>query len=192
MPKYEMTSETITVDGHVLHRIRALRNVGIKDKRTGGVFMSYAYAEDLGGFIESEANLSQLDECWVSTDAMVYGNAFVCGCSYITGTARVHGDAIVDNSIIEDDTEVCGSVVIKDKRVTATGEQSLRAGKPDPADDVGGISVDVHGAPPELEELLRGIFEDNTTFHPVAWIPEEEEQAAFQAGLEELFGSLSL
>ena len=45
--KYELTDETINHYGVVLHRIKALRSFG--DVKAG----------DLGGFIESEDNLSQ-------------------------------------------------------------------------------------------------------------------------------------
>lgn len=106
MPKYEMTSETITVDGHVLHRIRALRNIGIKDRGTGAVRIFYANANDRGGYIESEANLSQEGECWVSDGAMVYGDAYICGCSLITDDAVVHGNVIVDCSWVNNFADI--------------------------------------------------------------------------------------
>lgn len=59
MKKYELTSETKNVFGHILYRIKALSSFGCVS------------AGDLGGFLESEKNLSQ------NGDARVYGNAEV-------------------------------------------------------------------------------------------------------------------
>jgi len=59
--KYELTGETKTLPcGTVLHRIRALRDFGS------------VKAGDLGGWIESELNLSHEGDCWVSGNAKVY------------------------------------------------------------------------------------------------------------------------
>ena len=75
--KYEFTEETITVRGVTLHRIKALAQFG--DVTPG----------ELGGFIQSDENLSHTGDAWVCGDAEVYGNAEVCG------NARVYGDARV-------------------------------------------------------------------------------------------------
>lgn len=50
--KYELTNETIEFNGHILHRIKALKDFAYKKFKKG----------DLGGFIESENNLSQEGE----------------------------------------------------------------------------------------------------------------------------------
>ena len=52
MKKYQLTSETITVNGHTLYRIQALKD--FEDIKAG----------DLGGFIESENNLEQRRFNW--------------------------------------------------------------------------------------------------------------------------------
>ena len=65
MKKYELTSETKIVFGHILYRIKALSSFGCVS------------AGDLGGFLESEKNLSQNGNAWVSGDAEVFGNAEV-------------------------------------------------------------------------------------------------------------------
>lgn len=65
--KYKLTEETLEIDGHVLHRIMALRDFG--DVRKG----------DFGGWVENEDNLSHDDDCWVYNNAQVYGEARVCG-----------------------------------------------------------------------------------------------------------------
>ena len=85
--KYELTEETIIVDGHTLHRIRALKDFA--DVEAG----------DLGGFIESERNLSHEGNCWIYDDAKVYSearvydNAKVYDAATISGMAQVYGKA---------------------------------------------------------------------------------------------------
>ena len=80
--KYEFVDgDTIEHNGITLKRIRA--NVAI------GLTVS---AGDLGGYIQSEENLSQ-----ESGNAWVYGNAWVCGDARVYGDARVSGNAWVEN-----------------------------------------------------------------------------------------------
>ena len=67
MKKYELTSDTKIVFGHILYRIKALSSFGCVS------------AGDLGGFLESEKNLSQNGNAWVFGNAEVYGNARVYG-----------------------------------------------------------------------------------------------------------------
>ena len=73
--KYKLTEETKVVDGHTLHRVVCVT-----------AFAS-VYVGDIGGWVESEKNLSQEGDAWVNGDAWVYGNAEVCG------NAKVYGDA---------------------------------------------------------------------------------------------------
>ena len=92
--KYELTTDeenTIHEEGHTLHRIRALIDIPEKDVEAG----------DLGGFVETEENLSQKGLCWIDRDAMVYGDAVVKGNSYITGDSKIYEYAEVDDSYIE-------------------------------------------------------------------------------------------
>lgn len=95
--KYELlTNKTIQVDGHTLYRIRALRDVGI------------VKAGSIGGYVESEDNLSQFDNCWVYNDAKVYenasvyNNAEVCNQASVRGNARVYDEARVDSNATVD------------------------------------------------------------------------------------------
>ena len=81
--KYELTDKTKVYDGCTLHRIRALKDFG--DVKAG----------DLGGWIESEKNLSQRGDCWVSEEAKVYNNAKVHGNAKIYEEAEVYGNADV-------------------------------------------------------------------------------------------------
>lgn len=65
--KYKLTEETLEIDGHVLHRIIALRDFGEVKK---------GY---LGGFIEKESNLAHNGNCWIYNDAVVSDFARVFG-----------------------------------------------------------------------------------------------------------------
>src|ERR1044071_10486236 len=50
---------------------------------------------DLGGFIESEKNLSQAGTAWVYDEAKVYGEARVYGKALVCNKAKVYGEAVV-------------------------------------------------------------------------------------------------
>ncbi|WP_208434759.1 hypothetical protein [Bartonella taylorii] len=69
--KYELTDETIEVDDHTLYRIRALRDFG--DVKKG----------DLGGWVESEDNLSHEGNCWISGGGAVFGGTRIRGGEHI-------------------------------------------------------------------------------------------------------------
>ena len=90
MMKYELTDERYPSDSR-LRRIRALRDI----PRFG------VAAGDVGGFVESEGNLSQGGDCWVygsarvCDSARVYGSARVCDSALVSGSARVYGSARV-------------------------------------------------------------------------------------------------
>ena len=79
--KYILTDETIEHLGHALHRIQAVKDFGIVSAGT------------LGGFIESEKNLSHNCDAWVSGNARVFGDAWVSGNASVFGDARVSGEA---------------------------------------------------------------------------------------------------
>ena len=75
MKKYELTSETKVINGLELHRIKALKS--FENIKEG----------DLGGWIESEKNLSQDGDAWVGGDATVFGNATISGNAKVRKTA---------------------------------------------------------------------------------------------------------
>ena len=77
MRKYVLTDETMKHLCYTLHRIKAVRSFG--NVQEG----------DLGGWIESEENLSHSGDAWVSSNARVYGNAQVYGDARVDGNARV-------------------------------------------------------------------------------------------------------
>lgn len=63
--KYELTEETKIVDGITFKRIRYL------------IDLPEIHAGDLGGWVESERNLSHYENAQVSGNAQVFGNAQV-------------------------------------------------------------------------------------------------------------------
>lgn len=95
MRKYKLTDETIEVDGRTLHRIQAL--VDFSNVKTG----------ELGGYVESEENLSQNGDAWVYGNAMVYDGAFIIDDGKVFSNARVFNNARVGgNSIIANSAKV--------------------------------------------------------------------------------------
>ena len=89
--KFEMSDVGYGRWGH-LHRIRALRDIGVDVK-----------AGSLGGYIESESNLSQDGDCWI------YGIASVSGTSVISGDVRVLGTSKVKDSTLSGNGAVIDS-----------------------------------------------------------------------------------
>ena len=89
-------------------------------------------AGDLGGFVESESNLSYEpgDDAWIFEDAIACGNAYVdrnsclrgssvaCGNAYVsrgavlTGQARAEDDAYVRGAVLTDHARASGFAVI--------------------------------------------------------------------------------
>lgn len=107
--KYILTDETRKVEDRILHRIKAVKDFN-------GV-----HEGDLGGWVESEDNLSQFGNCWIYDNAMVldeakvfddatirdkaaiYGWAIVCGKAMVSGHANVCDHAIITNEAIVSD-----------------------------------------------------------------------------------------
>ena len=88
--KYKLTDQTIKHWGRTLHRIQALKDFG--DVKAG----------DIGGWIESERNLSQNGDCWIYDEAKVFDDAQVFGDAKVSGNAEVYYDAkVFDNTEIK-------------------------------------------------------------------------------------------
>ena len=97
MKKYELTTNTIVHNGRTLYQIKALKN------------FANVIAGDLGGYVETEDNLSLYGNAWVCGDAKVYGNAKVCGDTWVCDDAEVYGDAwVYGNEKVCGDAWVCG------------------------------------------------------------------------------------
>ena len=107
--KYRLTGNHINIGNRILYQIEALKDFG--DVKAG----------DLGGYIESEENLSQYDNAWVYGDAQVLGNAQVFDNARVYGNAcvfdnaRVYGNACVfGNAQVFDNARVYGNACVFD------------------------------------------------------------------------------
>ena len=89
--KYKLSDEKKVLYGRTLHRIVCVT-----------AFASVQVGE-LGGWVESENNLSQYGNAWVC------GNAEVCGDAKVYGNAEVYGDAkVCGHAEVCGDAKVCG------------------------------------------------------------------------------------
>ena len=102
--KYEL----IPSDIEGLFRVKALKDFNNVKKG------------DIGGYIQSENNLSQLDDCWIYDDAVVRDNAKVCHNAQIYDKVIVMGNAevcdnaqVCDNAFVLDNAIVCDNARIR-------------------------------------------------------------------------------
>lgn len=102
--KYELLKDdTMEIVGHAIYRIKALKNFGNVKKG------------DLGGYIESENNLSHEDNCWVYGYAKIYDNAKVLDNAIVANNAEVYGCAVLSgNAAVFDSARICGDAKIRD------------------------------------------------------------------------------
>lgn len=110
MKKYEILKENFIVDksGSVVFRIRALKEFCLSD---GTVVKKGT----IGGYIQSESNLSHFDSCWVSDNAVVCNNAIVCDKAIVKDEVRIRDCVYVgDNSVIEKNCIICDKVSVLD------------------------------------------------------------------------------
>lgn len=96
MKKYELTDETIKIENKTLYRIRALKDIP-----------GYVKAGELGGFVQSEHNLSHYGGCWIYDNACVYDNARVRDNAQIQDNAQIYGNAIIrQTAFIKDNASI--------------------------------------------------------------------------------------
>ena len=101
--KYRLTDETMKWQGHILHRIEAMKDFGI------------VKAGDKGGWIEKEENLSQYGDCWVYDMANVYDSSKVYDDAVVYGSAKVYANALVrDSAVVCGSSVVCGNAKVYD------------------------------------------------------------------------------
>ena len=125
--KYEILmdndyTKTVTFCGktYEVHRIRALKSFN-------GINCSVKRG-DIGGYVQSEKNLSQGGLCWIYGDAIVLQDAIVADDAIIANTAVVRNNAIVggearirdncrieDNAIVSENAKIYGNAHIRDK-----------------------------------------------------------------------------
>jgi NDP-sugar pyrophosphorylase family protein len=119
MKKFELSDVTITVGNVTLYCVKALRSW----RTEHGTEINKG---DLGGFVQSEDNLSQLGTCWIADEAQALGksrikdDALVCKNAIISGRAQVQDCAVVtdiakvqDCAIVSDSAVVSGHAVIQ-------------------------------------------------------------------------------
>ena len=101
--KYELTDDSIQWSSGTLYRIRALRDFGNVKKGA------------LGGFVQSEANLSHYGDSWVYGDAKVYERARVIENAKVMRNAKIYGKAIVSKSaLVNNDAKIFDRAIITD------------------------------------------------------------------------------
>lgn len=101
----------------ILYQIRALRDLpGVK-------------AGDLGGFVETEDNLSQDGECWVYPHAFVFGKSRIEGNAKVAGVTKVYDSKIFASACIHGnenldgrgiticDSTICGKALISGDKI---------------------------------------------------------------------------
>lgn len=110
--KYKLTKETMCFDGVTLHRIKALKDFGD------------VAAEELGGWVEAERNLSQEGNCWIAMEAKAYGGAEIrdnailtCGAIACENSTIGNDTLVTDESVIRGFTYLCGNVEISGESV---------------------------------------------------------------------------
>lgn len=84
-----LKEETMYFDGVTLHRIQALKDFGNVE------------AGELGGWIESERNLSQSGDCWIAMEAKAYGGAEIGDNAILTRKAIACGNSTICNGTLE-------------------------------------------------------------------------------------------
>ena len=99
--KYLLTDESVMIGERTLYRIQATRNFG--NVKCG----------ELGGWVESEENLSHEGECWIYNEAKVLEEAIIkedariFNHSTISGKAQVFGQAAIFDFVkVSGDTKI--------------------------------------------------------------------------------------
>ena len=104
MKKYELLKDdTIQLANKTLYRIKAIKNFGgIK-------------AGTLGGYIQSEDNLSHDGNAWVRDNAVVCDKAIVRDSAVICCDAEIRDNAVIrDNAWICNNARICDNAIIRD------------------------------------------------------------------------------
>lgn len=105
--KYKIIDEKHSI--YNAYRIKALKDFA--DVKAG----------DLGGFIESQDNLSQNGNCWVYDDAIVhknaiiYDNASIYDNAIVSNNAKVYGNASIFHNVqVSNNAKICDNVRVYD------------------------------------------------------------------------------
>ena len=150
--KYRLLDrDTIVLAGRKLYRIQALRDV------------CYSVKEGkVGGYVESEANLSHEGRCWLYHDACAYEDARVeedatlWGHATLRGKAKlIEGAALWGKAIVQGEAKVGGRSRILDQVVI--GGKAVVKGRVSLHDDVHvGGNAYLEGDDPGRELIFQG------------------------------------
>ena len=84
--KYEITNIEMNWNGHILHRIKALKDFILINRKE-------IHKGDLGGWVENKDNLSQEGSCWIYDECKMYENARRRGHSIGYGNSQQFGNS---------------------------------------------------------------------------------------------------
>ena len=116
--KYELTDirQSVSISGETLYRIKALRD--FTNEATGVEIK----AGQLGGYVQSENNLSHSGTCWVDESARVFNNATVSDDAYIGGESMANKNTVIKDSAIVDgaawitqSAKISGNAYVRDQ-----------------------------------------------------------------------------
>ena len=156
-----------------LHRIRALWE-----------FRPGVRPGDLGGYVQSEENLSQEDVCWIFNDAiacegcLVDHQAIIADSVVVRGSAFVAGTVTVrDNAVIDDHAILMAGMVRGNAHVAGTAEivASMESGEAPLVEGHARVYGDVTGAVKvkDAAVILPGVTIDNPT-HDVFVVQQDK------------------
>ena len=176
--KYKLREDDAIVrEGRKLYRIQALRDV------------RYSVKEGkVGGYVESEANLSHEGTCWLFENACAYedarveGEARMHGHATLRGKAKLSGDATLwDHAIVQGEAKVGGGSQLNNQVVV--GGSAILKGNVLLYDDVHvGDEAYLEGDDPKRELVIQGttMILGSTIMQGYGVFPEEE--AILEAG----------
>lgn len=148
-PKYKIDkTQSIEHKGRTLYRIIALCDDKENNEfRTG----------DMGGYVQSEHNLSQSGFAWITDNAKAYDNARIEGHACLTHNAEAFNNALIkDRCYIKNNTRVYGNAVVQDVITIQDNAQVFDNAFLDGTISIGG-TCKIHGDIRIEEELrLRG------------------------------------
>ena len=150
--KYRLLEDdTIVRDGRTLYRIQALRDV------------CYSVKEGkVGGYVESEANLSHEGRCWLYHDACAYEDARVEGDAMMKLDATLRGKAkliekacLWNHAIVQGEAQVGGESILEDQ-VVVGGKANVKGWVRLKECVHVGENAHVEGDSKELSLLIKG------------------------------------
>ena len=154
--KYTLTDIKKTLkDGTIVYRIQAIKDFG--DVKAG----------DLGGWVQSYKNLSQIGECWLYNDAIARDSATVQNAA-----------SLYDYSIARDYATVCQNAVVTD-RVVVEGHATVSSGLHLDRVVIGGHAV-VEGCTAKKAKIRgdvrvdkKSLVSGNLVIEGNEWIPSQ-------------------